>query len=108
MVTATTCEKCWNERQSLGGIVFHDIPSGEIWTLEVMICGTCRREIGNAVSFLRFHGANVVEGEKPEPEQSEESKPAQTSEPLKETSEPDLTDYEKSDSKAPKVTKAKS
>ncbi len=107
MVTATTCEKCWNERQSLGGIVFHNIKTGEIWTLEVNICGTCRREITNAVSFLRFHGANVVEGDEPEPEQSEESKPAQTSEPLKETSESDLTDYEKPDSKAPRTPKAK-
>lgn len=59
MTTATTCEKCWNERQSLGGMTFQDLATGEVWTLEVSICGTCRREIMNSVSFLRFHGANV-------------------------------------------------
>ena len=59
MTTATTCEKCWNERQSLGGMTFQDLATGEIWTLDIMICGTCRREIQNSVSFLRFHGANV-------------------------------------------------
>ena len=59
MTTATTCEKCWNERQSLGGMTFQDLATGEVWTLEVQICGTCRREIMNSVSFLRFHGANV-------------------------------------------------
>ncbi len=59
MTTATTCEKCWNERQSLAGMTFQDLGTGEVWTLEVSICGTCRREIMNSVSFLRFHGANV-------------------------------------------------
>lgn len=106
MVTATTCEKCWNERQSLGGVVFHNIKTGEIWTLEVNICGTCRREITNVVSFLRFHGATVVQ-QVFESIEADEGTPVPDDVSLKEEKPENLTGYEETVSKTSSKPKAK-